>query len=339
MPSIVAIIPARSGSKSLANKNILSFLGEPLIAHSIKFAKSSSMISRVIFDSDNVEYNKIAVEYGAEVLYQRPSNLAGHLTKDIKVFDHALNWLKKNENYTPDICVHLRPTYPIRRLDDLHNMIKILLEDNTLDSVRSITKAAQTPYKMWLSDENNILSPVTNSEFVEPYNSPRQILPVVYTQNASIDIIWTKTILEKNSMTGDKIYGYKMNDMLDIDTLAEFTDFQIKLLTNKNNLKNKTFCFDIDGVIASLTPDNNYSNAKPLKKNIKTINKLYNMGGKILLFTARGTITGIDWRQTTERQMKEWGVKYHELRLGKPAADFYIDDKLIRIEQLNSILR
>ncbi|MBN1451863.1 MAG: hypothetical protein JW963_12675 [Anaerolineales bacterium] len=96
----------------------------------------------------------------------------------------------------------------------------------------------------------------------------------------------------------------------------------------------KTFCFDIDGVIATLAPVTNYDQAQPQRETIELINRLYDQGHRIILFTARGSATGIDWTEITRRQMAEWGVKYHELRFGKPAADFYIDDKLITIEQL-----
>ena len=101
--------------------------------------------------------------------------------------------------------------------------------------------------------------------------------------------------------------------------------------------KNKVFCFDIDGVIASITPNAEYNAATPIKENIKIINKLFDNGNKIILFTARGSTTGIDWRQTTESQMKEWGVRYDELKFGKPSADYYIDDKMLSLKDLSLI--
>ena len=97
--------------------------------------------------------------------------------------------------------------------------------------------------------------------------------------------------------------------------------------------KDKIFCFDIDGVIASLNKDLKYNLAKPLKENIMIVNKLYEHN-KIILFTARGYETKIDWRKITENQMEKWGVKYHELKFGKPAADYYIDDKMLSLDDL-----
>jgi CMP-N,N'-diacetyllegionaminic acid synthase len=100
----------------------------------------------------------------------------------------------------------------------------------------------------------------------------------------------------------------------------------------------KTFCFDIDGVIATIAPGNRYELAAPNIPVIRAINFLYERGHKIILFTARGYVTGIDWEEATREQMNAWGVRYHELILGKPAADYYIDDKLLSIEQLHDLV-
>ncbi|OSM02254.1 putative NAD-dependent epimerase/dehydratase [Magnetofaba australis IT-1] len=99
----------------------------------------------------------------------------------------------------------------------------------------------------------------------------------------------------------------------------------------------KRLVVDIDGVIASLVPDLDYAKAEPLTDTIDAINALYDAGTEIVLFTARGSASGIDWRPVTEAQMQRWGVKHHELRLGKPHADYYIDDKLITPTQMQNM--
>ena len=98
-----------------------------------------------------------------------------------------------------------------------------------------------------------------------------------------------------------------------------------------------TFVFDIDGVIAKYNPKLDYENSGPNKKMIEIVNKLYDYGNEIILFTARGSKTGIDWSKITEEQMKKFGVKYTELRMGKPAATYYVDDKSMSLEELYSI--
>lgn len=89
------------------------------------------------------------------------------------------------------------------------------------------------------------------------------------------------------------------------------------------------YCFDIDDTICN-TKGLNYENAKPLKNRINHVNNLYDQGNTIIFFTARGYVTKIDWKDLTHKQLNEWGVKYHELILGKPHADIYIDDKGIK---------
>ncbi|MBR4795307.1 MAG: hypothetical protein IK050_02595 [Lachnospiraceae bacterium] len=95
-----------------------------------------------------------------------------------------------------------------------------------------------------------------------------------------------------------------------------------------------TFVFDIDGVIAKYNPKLDYDNSEPNENMIEIVNKLYDYGNEIILFTARGSKTGIDWSKITEEQMKRFGVKYTELRMGKPAATYYVDDKSMSLEEL-----
>ncbi len=105
-----------------------------------------------------------------------------------------------------------------------------------------------------------------------------------------------------------------------------------------SEVKKLTFVVDIDGVIASLTAGNDYALATPLTVTIAQVNRLYDAGHNIILYTARGSATGIDWTTTTKRQLSAWGVKYHELRFGKPAADFYVDDRALSPADLRHIV-
>lgn len=342
MGRVVAIIPARSGSKSVKDKNIRIMNGKPMLAYSIEQALRSSKIDRVIVNTDSLQYQAIAEEYGAEVPFLRPAEISQDTSLDIEVFQHALIWLQDNENYYADICVHLRPTHPIRNPADIDKMISILEADPELDAVRSVSPAKQTPYKMWLfADEtSHQILPVTSCEVPEAYNAPRQKLPTAYMQNACIDVIRTDTILKKRSMTGDKIAGYRMEYDFDVDTESEFLNAEkaqllFQAVKDGHSLK---ICCDIDGVIAAKTPANDYAQAVPMEKNIQLLNALYQRGCHIVLFTARGYQTGLDWKQITLEQMKWWGVQYHELLFGKPDADIYIDDKFFDLETLKILI-
>lgn len=335
MKKILAVIPARSGSKSVKDKNIRLINSKPMIAYSIEHALASKKINRVIVSTDSEKYAQIAREFGAETPFLRPKEYATDIALDIDVFQHALNYLERNENYIPDIVVHLRPTYPVRNVGDIDRMIDIMLEDNKIDSVRSIAPAREIPYKMWLKETDEKISPLINS-IPEGYNMPRQELPKVYYQNASIDVIRTSVITEEKSMSGKDIYGYVMDDNFDIDTEEEFLKASTLLKIKSGN---STFCFDIDGVIALINEELDYAKSKPNIEMIEIVNKLFDYGNEIILFTARGYLTKLDWHDVTEKQMSEWGVRYTELKFGKPAADFYIDDHTLTIEELKGLFK
>ncbi|MAT84556.1 MAG: cytidyltransferase [Gammaproteobacteria bacterium] len=217
----LALIPARSGSKSLPHKNIREFAGKPLLAHSIEQALAARSVDRVIVSTDSEEYAAIARQYGAETPFLRPAELATDDATDLVVFRHALDWLRGHEGWEPDIVVHLRPTYPRRDPADIDRVIELLAADPELDSVRSVAPAAETPFKMWTRDGDGRLTPVADLGN-EAYNQPRQRLPVAYLQNACIDAVRAHVVIDQGSMTGRRIHGYLMNENFDIDTEADF---------------------------------------------------------------------------------------------------------------------
>lgn len=331
---VLAIIPARSGSKSVKDKNIKLLGGYPLIYYSIKDALNSKKIDRVIVSTDSTEYANIAKSYGAEVPFIRPSEISQDHSLDFEVFYHALNYLKETEDYIPDIVVHLRPTYPIRNVKDIDNMIQMLILNNDADSVRCIVPSKEIPYKMWTQSEDGFILPVV-SEINEAFNMPRQQLPKTFYQNASIDVVRSKVILNEKSMSGRKIIGYKMGHNFDIDSSEDFkiADDYLSILYGK-----RRFVIDIDGVIAKFRYDLDYKCAEPDLEVIKLVNYLYLKGNNIILFTARGYKSGIDWSDVTKEQLKKWNVHYHELLFGKPNSDYYIDDKNLSIETIRKIL-
>ncbi len=331
--NVIAIIPARSGSKSVPHKNIRDLAGKPMLAYSIDHGKESKYINRIILSTDSPKYAKIGEEYGAEVPFLRPEEYATDSALDIEVFHHCLSYLKKSEGVVPDIVVQLRPTYPIRNVSDIDKMIEILIENPEVDSVRSIAPATEIPYKMWHMDERGGLSPLMK-DIPECYNMPRQSLPTVYYQNACIDVVRGKVILDGYSMSGACIYGYPMEKNYDIDTEEEYKRAEAYLSISQGG---KQFVFDIDGVIAKIQPQNNYAMARPNEDMIRVINQLYDMGNRIVLLTARGYVTGLDWEETTRGQMKEWGLRYHELHFGKPNADYYVDDKMMDMDYLKKL--
>jgi N-acylneuraminate cytidylyltransferase len=156
---MIAIIPARSGSKGVPGKNI-KLLGEiPLFAFSIIAAKMMPSVSRVIVSTDSEEYAEIAKEYGAEVPFLRPNEISGDKSTDFDLFLHALNWFKENENLVPEYILHLRPTTPLRNPQIMEDAVRLFIENKNLaSSLRSGHSAPESPYKWFLKDDNNWLN-------------------------------------------------------------------------------------------------------------------------------------------------------------------------------------
>jgi YrbI family 3-deoxy-D-manno-octulosonate 8-phosphate phosphatase len=222
-PNVLAIVPARGGSKSIPRKNIRNLAGHPLIAYSICAGLQSELTDRVIVSTDDAEIASVATAYGAEVPFLRPASLAGDDVTDLPVFEHALTWLADNEDFRPDIVVQLRPTSPLRPPSCVDESIKALINDADADSVRAVTPSGQNPYKMW-SIEDGRLSPLIKSDFTEPYNMPRQALPESFWQTGHVEAIRSRTILEKHSLTGGRILPLLLENKyaVDIDTLDQW---------------------------------------------------------------------------------------------------------------------
>lgn len=230
MKDILALIPARGGSKGIPRKNIRSFAGYPLIAWSIAAAKQSALVTRIIVSTDDEEIAAVAREWGAEVPFLRPSELAQDKTTDLPVFEHALKFLEEVEGYYPGIIVQLRPTSPIRPKGMVDGAVSILLNHKDADCVRGVVPAAQNPFKMWRfnGDDKPLEQLLTVEGIPEPYNAPRQILPPVYWQTGHIDAIRLATITNKKSLTGDVIYPLMIDPKytVDIDTPADWVKYE-----------------------------------------------------------------------------------------------------------------
>lgn len=206
---ILAIIPARGGSKSIPRKNLLPIRGTPLIAYSIGQALASTLITRTIVSTDDEEIARVAASYGAEVPFMRPPELAQDHSPDLDVFRHAVAVLRET-GYHCDLVVHLRPTGPVRNVARIDQAIQLLIDRPDADSVRSVVPAAQTPYKMWRVSEG-LLEPVVAASDRESHSQPRQLLPQVYWQNGYVDVI-RAGVIESGSMAGERILPFIMNE-------------------------------------------------------------------------------------------------------------------------------
>jgi len=225
MVDVLALVPARGGSKSIPRKNIRPFAGHPLIAYSIAAGLQSKLVTRTIVSTDDDEIAAVAREYGAEVPFLRPAELARDETTDLPVFQHALAWLAEHEGYTPDIVVQLRPTSPVRPPECVDRAVQILLQHPEADSVRGVVPSGQNPHKMWKIDTKGRMVPLlTVDGLEESYNAPRQALPPTFWQTGHIDAIRVASIHRKNSLSGDVILPLMLESRytVDIDTLNDW---------------------------------------------------------------------------------------------------------------------
>ena len=230
MTHILALIPARGGSKGIPRKNIKDFAGYPLIAWSVAAGLQAHSVNRVIVSTDDEEIAAVSRAWGAETPFMRPAELAQDRTTDLPVFEHALKWLEDIEGYKPDIVIQLRPTSPIRPKDCVDSAVKILMEHADADCVRGVVTAGQNPYKMWrFNGYEKPMNPLLEVDGIaEPYNAPRQILPPTYWQTGHIDVIRASTITRKQSLTGNTIYPLVIDPRytVDIDTPADWAKYE-----------------------------------------------------------------------------------------------------------------
>lgn len=217
-PEVLALIPARGGSKSIPRKNLLVVAGKPLIAWSIEQARTSSHITRVVVSTDDEEIARVACAHGAEVPFLRPAELAADHSADLDVFRHALATLRDRDGYQCECVVHLRPTGPVRRVARIDEAIELLMAHPEADSLRSVTWSHQTPYKMWRVT-GGYLDPIAGIEGVaEAHSQPRQTLPEVYWQNGYVDIVRSRVILEDHLMAGRRVLPFFVHEpIVEID--------------------------------------------------------------------------------------------------------------------------
>ena len=239
---IIAVIPARSGSKGVPGKNIKELAGKPLIAYSISAGIKSKLIDRVIVSTDSEKYASISKDYGAEVPFIRPNEYSGDDSTDYDFVKHLLDWLAKNEGNTPDYIIHLRPTTPLRDPSILDNAIEEFMNNGEATSLRSAHEMSETAYKQFELEGKYFKTICTGSFDLDDANNSRQSFPATYVPNGYVDILKTSHILRKNLLHGNRVMGYITDFTIEVDSEEdfEFLEWQI----NNNNKLVKTLFRD-----------------------------------------------------------------------------------------------
>jgi CMP-N,N'-diacetyllegionaminic acid synthase len=232
MSDIIAIIPARSGAKSLVDKNIKYLSGHPLIAYSIAAAKLSKKIDRVIVSTDSQKYAEIAKQYGAEVPFIRPDKISIDTAIDRDFLIHAMNWFKENKSSVPEYWVHLRPTTPLRSIEIIDNAINEIVKDGSATSLRSGHKAPESPLK-WFIKENNYFKGLVNGE---DCNLPKEAFEQVYIPDGFVDVVKSSFVMNNKEIHGDKMIGFESPVCTEVDSVEEFEYIQYQLDKNGSEL-------------------------------------------------------------------------------------------------------
>jgi N-acylneuraminate cytidylyltransferase len=207
-PTVVALIPARSGSKRVSDKNIRMLGGHPLIAYTISAARKSGIFSAIVVSTDSVQYADIARKYGGEAPFLRPNEMAGDLSPDIEWIQHAINQLR-GEGREFDCFSILRPTSPFRTSDTIQRAWNAFISQQGLDSLRAVQKCREHPGKMWVVRGKRMYPLLSIGPSEVPWHStPYQALPEVYSQNASLEIAWTRVVTEGHTISGEVIMPF-----------------------------------------------------------------------------------------------------------------------------------
>lgn len=222
---ILGVVGARSGSKSIPDKNIRPLCGKPLLAWIADVGKSARCTPRVILSTDSPRYAEIGKEIGLEVPFLRPKNLSSETVPDFDYLYHAATWFRDTEGWQADIIVRLPPTAPLTTADHIDRCVGLLSEDRSADSSRTVTEVSKHPYKLWKPDGQYLVPFVSESEtgIRDAHNVPRQSLPTVYRHAGVIALRW-ETLVEKKMMAGEKVrfHVIPLEEAIDIDSEIDF---------------------------------------------------------------------------------------------------------------------
>jgi CMP-N,N'-diacetyllegionaminic acid synthase len=222
-PSIIALVPARAGSKRVQNKNIRVLGAHPLLAYTLAAARESGIFGEVLVSTDSPLIAEVAAHYGAAVPFLRPAAMATETSPDIEWLEYTLAELRtRGRRY--DAFSILRPTSPFRKPETIRRAWRQFLDTPGIDSLRAVEKCAQHPYKMWVL-QGERMEPFVRERPTDggaPWHSRQyQSLPPVYVQNASLEIAWARVVTELRSISGDVVSpfltagdeGFDINNM------------------------------------------------------------------------------------------------------------------------------
>jgi len=222
MSSTVALIPARSGSKGVLDKNIRPLGGWPLIAYSIKAGLLVENIDRVIVSTDSEHYADLAKKYGAEVPFLRPKSISEDASTDYEFVKHALDWFQMSGKELPKFIVHLRPTTPLRKPSVVADAVEALRRENEATALRSVHEMSESAYKCLRIESDRLVSVCTGSHDLDRSNDSRQSFPKTYHGNGYVDVLQSEFVLKHGKIHGNQVMAYETPFIQEVDSEADF---------------------------------------------------------------------------------------------------------------------
>lgn len=223
MPKVISIIPARSGSKGLPNKNILNFYGQPLINWSIKFASKSQLIQRCIVSTDSPEIAKISEFAGAEVPFIRDNKLA---TDTSTTTDVILDVIEKCNLLDDDLILLLEPTSPYRVFSDLKKGLK-LFEETECEKAVSVTEAVSSSYRFQFMRSSGLTKKLVNLKFNKfPNNIRRQDIKRTFFLDGSFYFSFVGSFKKENGFLGENTGSFRSNYFSNFE-IDSYDDLQL----------------------------------------------------------------------------------------------------------------
>lgn len=240
MADVVALIPARSGSKGVPGKNIRMLGGRPLLAWTIEVCRKAAMIDRVIVSTDSEEYATLAREFGAEVPFLRPSALAGDDSGDLDFVVHCLDWLAER-GQEPRLLAHMRPTTPFRDPAVVDAAIRIFTGcADAATSLRSVHEMTESAYKTFEIDGGILRMVGANDLSIDRANEPRQSFPATYEANGYVDVLSVGFIRSTGLLHGDRAIAFVTPSAPEVDSEDDFQRLEY-LVTSEPRLCEAVF--------------------------------------------------------------------------------------------------
>lgn len=216
-----ALIPARSGSKSVKDKNLQEVAGHSLLAWSVIAATACNAITRVFVSTDSPNYADEALLYGAEIPFLRPNALATDFTSDYEVIHHFLKFFRA-QGSLPSILVHLRPTTPMRDPAVIDSAIQLARDFmGSVSAIRSVHEAPESPFKWFYKDQAGFLTTLGGDRTIDGANARRQSFPAVYVPNGYVDILYPHLILDTQLLHGDSVRPFETKPVIEVDTQSD----------------------------------------------------------------------------------------------------------------------